>query len=352
MGNIKVFWARITRDSRRLGHEPTKSTGSAHDLEQGSEVPPPYSVLPQNSEKSGSHTRPTIAETGSCLVHKLGGALKTFRAGLSECFIDPRERVEQLSDVLRLCMVLDYWIPTSSSAAEPESLGMDWAASLGLKCADVPTDWVHLLKGLQPNWRKGVYEACGYSLEAISRIYMPAKDLGLDPLVVWTRVCEFDEGDLRQLDGTMDKPAWEIVSGEMTYIEHYVRAGMWKWVAGKVLHDRTKGLKALFTNKDCPDGIERYRQLYDTLRESITQMETKYFDRLISADDFTLSEYALDLCEPSDTYLACSDFVQRTLEAHWKKKTGRERVRRDFAGGAGSQDGGVCYACGGVRKAS
>ena len=138
----------------------------------------------------------------------------------------------------------------------------------------------------------------------------------------------------------------------MTYIEHYIRKGLWKWVACKLLHDRTKGLKALFANKDVPNDMKHYRQLHDTLRDSIKQIETRYFDRLISADDFTLSEYALDLCDPTDTYPACSDFVQRTLEAHWKKKAGRERIRRDSANEASSQEGNVCYACGGVRNES
>ena len=103
-------------------------------------------------------------------------------------------------------MLQDYWIPISASAAEHESLGINRAYAWGLRCADVPTDWAHLLNGLSVNWRKGIYDMMHLcSSEAFNRIYVPARALHLDPLVIWTRVCAFDKGDLQQLSGSMDK---------------------------------------------------------------------------------------------------------------------------------------------------
>ncbi|MCJ1383708.1 hypothetical protein MMC17_006822 [Xylographa soralifera] len=185
IGNIKTFWARCTGDCRRSEYEPTKSLDSVLDLEEESDVPPPYSVLPLDSKQPRSHTSSAVAEKGSGLVHKIGGVLKAFRAGAAEWGLKRRkERVEQLSDALRLCMVQDYLIPTSSLAAEPESLGINRATAWGLNCADVSTNWEHLLEGLITCVTDSTYEVSRYSSEALGRIYMPAKALGLDPMVV------------------------------------------------------------------------------------------------------------------------------------------------------------------------
>ena len=264
-----------------------------------------------------------------------------------------KARVEQLLDALRLCMVQDYWSPPSSSTTESEALSTNWATAWGLNYTGVSTSWRHLLNDLWVDWEEERWRVDGFSIEGMARIHMPARTLGLDSLVIWTRVGEFSEKDLLLvMTDLLDADRVDGAPPKWRYIEHLIQHGLWRWAASKIHHDRAKGLEILLTSKEFPDGIECYRQVYDILRASIKQVEKKCFDRLVSRDDFTLSEFALDLCGPVDTYSSCSLLVQRTLAAHEKKKRRRERIGRGSSGGTVNQRGSVCPTCGVARKES
>ncbi|MCJ1397886.1 hypothetical protein MMC11_001082 [Xylographa trunciseda] len=247
------------------------------------------------------------------------------------------ERTKELIDILRLCMVQDYWTPTSSSV---DDRVINCATVWGLNDSVRSADWKHFLHQLWVNWKKGSYTSYGGSMEAFHRIIRPCKRLGLNPDVIWPRVSEFREDEPPWREMLVDKvplipmPVNETTSDPMplctTYIEFHIRQGLWRTVAAKLLHDKKKCLKVLFTRTYLCEDAKRYRQLYATLQESIKLVEAKYFDELLSEDDFTLSEYALDLCAASSAYSARSPQVQLALEAHQQKgRRGHERTSRE-----------------------
>ncbi|MCJ1397891.1 hypothetical protein MMC11_001087 [Xylographa trunciseda] len=333
MDSMRSFWAWCAEKSRRYRHD------SDRNLEKGYDAPPPYSFLPLNAavedkiprfggeveepgvEKQIRRIKLAIARKGCRFVYEIKKSMRLCRYITSELGWKTLERRrEQFRDLLQLCMAQDYLLPTSSSTAVIESWGLNGRVKLA--------DWEHLRGGFKTvrstptSWRYSM------SLAASFHVLYPADTLGLDLELIWARLYRVDEAAT-----LCTKPSpWN-------YIEWHIRQGMWDHVAAKIVHDRDISLRALFKDRRSPCDIKRHRRIYTALCEAIKAVESRYFVKLISEDDYILSEYAVALCNDSiHYYLPLQPAVRQELDAYQQGKPERQSIMEERPMVAGLED--------------